>query len=123
MMLAVVRSSTLIGVDGFPVQVEVHVGNGLPTFSIVGLPDASCRESRDRVRAAIATSGFKWPDTRITVNLAPTHLRKSGSALDLAIAVGILAASNQLAMGALLALVGIVTCQLQAECVRHIPEQ
>lgn len=101
MMLAVVRSSTLIGVDGFPVQVEVHVGNGLPTFSIVGLPDASCRESRDRVRAAIATSGFKWPDTRITVNLAPTHLRKSGSALDLAIAVGILAASNQLTMGAL----------------------
>lgn len=97
MKLAVVRSSTLLGVDGYPVQVEVHVTQGLPTFTIVGLPDASCREARDRVRAAIATSGLKWPDTRITVNLAPTHLRKSGAALDLAIAVGILAASNQLA--------------------------
>lgn len=95
-MLAVVRSSTLLGVDGFPVHVEVHVANGLPSFTIVGLPDASCRESRDRARAAISTSGLKWPDKRITVNLAPTNLRKAGSALDLAVAIGVLVASDQL---------------------------
>lgn len=95
-MLAVVRSSTLVGVDGHEVHVEVHVGNGLPSFNIVGLPDASCRESRDRVRAAILTSGFKWPDKRITVNLAPTHLKKVGAALDLAVAVGVLCASDQI---------------------------
>lgn len=95
-LLAVVHSSTLIGIDGYPVQVEVHLANGLPGLTIVGLPDASCREARDRVRAAIVTSGFKWPDRRMTVNLAPTNLRKTGSALDLSIAIGVLAASEQI---------------------------
>lgn len=98
-LLSVVHSSTLIGIDGYPVQVEVHLTNGLPTFTIVGLPDASCRESRDRVRAAIVTSGFRWPDQRITVNLAPTNLRKTGSALDAAIAIGVLSSSEQLPGG------------------------
>jgi magnesium chelatase family protein len=94
-MLATVPSAALLGVDGFPVSVEVHVARGLPAFSVVGLPDASCREARDRVRAALLTCGFCWPDSRTTVNLAPTAVRKVGSSLDLAIAVGVLVASGQ----------------------------
>lgn len=100
-MLAVVHSATLIGIDGHPVRIEVHLADGLPGFTIVGLPDASCREARDRVRAAIVTSGYRWPDKRMTVNLAPTNLRKTGSALDAAIALGVLAASAQLDRNAL----------------------
>jgi magnesium chelatase family protein len=95
-MLANVSSATLVGVDGHPVIVEVHVSNGLPGFRVVGLPDASCRESRDRVRAAIISSGFKWPLKRVTVNLAPSGLRKAGSGLDVAIALGVMAADDQL---------------------------
>ena len=95
-MLATISSATLSGIDGVPVTVEVHVANGLPGFTVVGLPDASCREARDRVRAALLTSGFAWPDRRTTVNLAPTSLRKVGSSLDLAIAIGVLVASEQL---------------------------
>ena len=95
-MLATISSATLSGIDGVPVSVEVHVANGLPGFTVVGLPDASCREARDRVRAALLTSGFSWPDRRTTVNLAPTSLRKVGSSLDLAIAIGVLVASEQL---------------------------
>jgi magnesium chelatase family protein len=95
-MLAEVRSSTVLGVQGHRVRVEVHVAQGLPSFTIVGLPDASCRESRDRVRAAVQSSRFDWPHQRVTVNLAPTNLRKVGSGLDLAIAVGFLVATKQL---------------------------
>jgi len=95
-MLATIASATISGIDGVAVTVEVHVGNGLPGFTIVGLPDTSCRESRDRVRAALLTSGFTWPDRRTTVNLAPSSIRKIGSSLDLAIAVGVLVASAQL---------------------------
>jgi magnesium chelatase family protein len=94
-MLATIASAVVQGVDGHPVTVEVHVSNGLPGYTLVGLPDASCRESRDRVRAAILSSGFKWPARRVTINLAPTGLRKQGAALDLPIALGILAASGQ----------------------------
>ena len=67
--------------------VEVHVAKGLPGFHVVGLPDESIREARDRVRAAVMSSGASWPDTKITVNLAPSQQRKSGSGLDLAIAI------------------------------------
>lgn len=95
-MLATIASSVVQGVDGHPVTVEVHVSNGLPGYTLVGLPDASCRESRDRVRAAILSSGLKWPARRVTINLAPTGLRKQGASLDLPIALGILAASDQL---------------------------
>ena len=95
-MLATVASATISGVEGRPVLVEVHVSNGLPGFTVVGLPDASCRESRDRVRAALLSSGLDFPQKRITVNLAPSDLRKAGSGLDLAIAVGVLVASEQL---------------------------
>ena len=94
-MLATVSSATLVGVEGHPVTVEVHVSNGLPGFWVVGLPDASCREARDRVRAAIISSGFKWPQTRVTVNLAPSGLRKAGPGLDVAIALGVMAADGQ----------------------------
>jgi magnesium chelatase family protein len=95
-VLATVSSASLNGSAGLPVTVEVHVTAGLPCFQIVGLPDASCREARDRVRAAIISSGLTWPNHRITVNLAPGGLRKVGSGLDLAIALGVLAAAEQI---------------------------
>ena len=93
-MLAIVPSATLLGAEGRPVSVEVHVANGLPAFSVVGLPDEACREARDRVRAALLSSGLPWPMTRITVNLAPSGVRKSGAGLDLAMAVGVLVAAD-----------------------------
>ena len=96
-MLATIPSATLLGVEGQPVTVEVHVSNGIPGFTVVGLPDASCRESRDRVRAALLSSSLGWPLRRITVNLAPSGVRKGGAGLDLAIAVGVLVATGELA--------------------------
>src|SRR5262245_60443357 len=93
-MLACLRTAALFGVDACPVNVEVDVSFGLPMFTMVGLPDASVRESRDRVRSAIRNSGFEFPPTRITVNLAPADVRKAGAAFDLPIALGILAASG-----------------------------
>lgn len=100
-MLASIPSATLLGVDGLPVRVEVHVSVGLPGFTIVGLPDAACREARDRVRAAVLSSGIGWPQKRITVNLAPSALKKTGAGLDVAIAVGVLAAAGEVPLGAL----------------------
>jgi magnesium chelatase family protein len=93
-VLASLRSATVVGIEAFPVQVEVDVSLGLPVFNMVGLPDASVRESRDRVRSAIRNSGFEFPSHRITVNLAPADIRKAGSSFDLPIALGILAASG-----------------------------
>ncbi len=98
-MLASVSSAVFRGVDGVPVTVEVHVAPGLPAFAVVGLPDASCREARDRVRAAVLSSGLTWPTQRITVNLAPSGLPKAGAGLDLAIAIGVLVANGDLAPG------------------------
>jgi magnesium chelatase family protein len=95
-VLAIVPSATVLGATGRPVSVEVHVATGLPGFTVVGLPDAVCRESRDRVRAALQSSGLSWPQQRITVNLAPSGMRKGGSALDLAIAIAVLVADAQL---------------------------
>jgi magnesium chelatase family protein len=95
-MLASLRSGAVYGVDAFPVHVEVDVSYGLPAFTMVGLPDASVRESRDRVRSAIRNSGLEFPPHRITVNLAPADIRKAGSAFDLPIALGVLAASGSL---------------------------
>ncbi len=93
-MLAKVKSYALIGLTGFPVDVEVDVSNGLPSFDIVGLPDASVKEAKERVRSAVKNSGKKYPNVRVTVNLAPADVKKQGSYFDLAIAVGILTASN-----------------------------
>ena len=93
-MLASIPSATLLGASGHPVTVEVHVGPGLPGYHIVGLPDTACRESRDRVRAAVLSSELPWPSACITVNLAPSGRRKTGAGLDLAIAIGVLVASR-----------------------------
>ncbi len=95
-MLAAVASATLSGAVGRSVSVEVQVSNGLPGFTIVGLPDAAVREARDRVRAAILSSGLAWPMRRITANLAPSGIRKGGAGLDLPIAVGLLVAAGEL---------------------------
>jgi magnesium chelatase family protein len=95
-MLACIPSATLHGVDGRPVSVEVHVSAGLPGFTVVGLPDAAVRESRDRVRAALLSSHLSWPSRRVTVNLAPSGVRKSGAGLDLPIAIGLLVAAEVL---------------------------
>ncbi|MCU1499681.1 MAG: putative magnesium chelatase [Acidimicrobiales bacterium] len=93
---ASIPAAIVIGVDGHPVTVEVHVGAGLPGLTVVGLPDAACREARDRVRAAIQAAGIGWPARRITVNLAPSGTRKAGSGLDLAMAIGVLVANGDL---------------------------
>ncbi|MFM8551258.1 MAG: YifB family Mg chelatase-like AAA ATPase [Nitrospiraceae bacterium] len=95
-MLAKVLSAALVGLEAHPVEVEVDIGGGLPQFAVVGLPDATVRESRDRVRAALKNSGFSFPVKKITVNLAPAGLKKEGSGLDLPIALGILVAEEVL---------------------------
>jgi magnesium chelatase family protein len=91
----------LVGVDGVPVEVEVRISSQLPRVDVVGLPEAAVRESAARVRAAIASLGLPFPDRRVTVNLAPASLRKSGAGLDLPIAIGILAAAGSLELGPL----------------------
>ena len=101
MSLAVVHSRALAGIDAPPVTVEVHLSNGLPGLSIVGLPETEVKESRDRVRSALLTAKFEFPLRRITVNLAPADLPKEGGRFDLPIALGILAASGQIPSAAL----------------------
>lgn len=99
-MLSRIQSYGLNGLEGFPVQVEVDIANGLPAFEMVGLPDAVVRESKERVRAALKNSGFNYPVSRITVNLAPAEQRKEGAVYDLPVAVGMLAATNQIPLHA-----------------------
>ncbi|MCH6555392.1 MAG: hypothetical protein IH797_02125 [Chloroflexi bacterium] len=94
-MLAKVSSCAVVGLGGEVVEVEVDISQGLPAFSIVGLPDAAVQEAKERVRSAVRNSGHDFPLKRITVNLAPADLRKEGPAYDLPIAVGILMASGQ----------------------------
>ena len=91
-MLACVRSAAVFGIDATAVNIEVDLSFGLPCFTMVGLPDASVRESRDRIRSAIRNSGFEFPPHRVTVNLAPADVRKAGASFDLPIALGVLAA-------------------------------
>ena len=93
-MLAKVLSSAVIGIDAFLVEVEVDITSGLPTFTTVGLPEASVKESKERVKSAISNSGYTFPDDRITVNLAPAHIKKEGTGFDLPIALGILTATQ-----------------------------
>src|SRR5882762_5725155 len=93
-ILASLRTAAVFGVEACPVHVEVDVSFGFPSFTMVGLPDASVRESRERVRLAIRNSGFEYPPHRITVNLSPADVRKAGASFDLPIALGILAASG-----------------------------
>jgi magnesium chelatase family protein len=96
MTLAVVHSRAQVGIEAPPVTVEVHLANGLPALSIVGLPEAAVKESKDRVRAALLNARFEFPARRITINLAPADLPKEGGRFDLPIALGILAASDQI---------------------------
>src|ERR1700739_1403680 len=100
-MLARLATFAIDGVDPQQVSVEVDIRSGLPAFTIVGLGDAAVRESRDRVHAAILNSGFKFPQTRITANLAPAFLRKAGPGFDAALALAILGASEQIPLEAL----------------------
>ncbi len=93
-MLAKVLSSAVIGIDAFLVEVEVDITSGLPTFTTVGLPEASVKESKERVKSAISNSAYTFPDDRITVNLAPAHIKKEGTGFDLPIALGILTATQ-----------------------------
>ena len=94
--LSLVRSRGCAGVEAPLIRVEVHLSGGLPSMHLVGLPETAVRESKDRVRAAIINSGFKWPQSRITISLAPADLPKEGGGFDLPIALGILAASQQI---------------------------
>lgn len=96
MSFAQVHTRSVIGLSAPPVTVEVHISQGLPALTMVGLPEASVRESKDRVRSAIINSGFEFPNRRITINLAPADLPKDGARLDLPIAIGILSASGQI---------------------------
>ncbi len=93
-MLAKILSSAVIGVDAYLVEVEVDIAYGLPSFTIVGLPEISVKESKERVRSAIHNSGYTFPDDRITVNLAPASIKKEGTGFDLPIAIDILAATR-----------------------------
>ncbi|WP_354624812.1 YifB family Mg chelatase-like AAA ATPase [Psychromonas sp. MME2] len=130
MSLSSLYCRALIGVDAPEVQVEVHLGTGLPSFSLVGLPETSVKEAKERVRSAIINSNFKFPNKRITVNLAPANLSKEGGRFDLAIALAILIASEQLTdckidnfecfaelalSGQLRAIDGMIPCALAAK--------
>ena len=95
-MYSVTRSFGLKGLNGFAVAVEADVSGGLPAFSIVGLPDSAVRESADRVRAAIKNLGFKFPDRRITINLAPADVRKTGPVYDLPLLLAVLSSAGQI---------------------------
>lgn len=94
MGIATTRAVSLVGMQGHVVEVQAHLAASVPGFTLVGLPDAALSESRDRVRAAVTSTGLPWPVKKITVNLSPASLRKQGSAYDLAIAVAILAGTD-----------------------------
>src|SRR5690554_5424648 len=96
MSIATVQSRAVTGIKAQPVTVEVHLSNGLPSLSIVGMPETAVKESKDRVRSALLNSRFNFPQQRITINLAPADLPKEGGRFDLPIALGILAASGQI---------------------------
>ena len=95
-MLAKVKSYGLIGIDGYLVDVEVDINNGLPGFETVGLPDSAVKESKERVKSAIKNSALEYPINKIVVNLAPANTKKEGSLYDLSIAIGILYATGQI---------------------------
>ena len=95
-MPSTVLSAATLGIDAYPVHVEVDTDRSLPTFTVVGLPDSAVRESKERVLAAIKNAGYQWPRRKVTINLAPADRKKEGSAFDLPIAVGVLAASQQI---------------------------
>src|SRR4029077_1587640 len=95
-VLARVRSAAVLGIDAYLVDVETDITNGLPTFVTVGLPQGAVKEGRERVYAALANTGYTFPLKRVTINLAPADIQKSGSAFDLPIALGVLSATEQI---------------------------
>ena len=95
-MISKIRSLGVKGIGGYEVSVECYISNGLPGFDVVGLPDAAVKESRERVRAAIKNNGFKFPVSRMTVNLAPADTKKAGTVYDLPVLLGILAAAGDI---------------------------
>ena len=134
MDLSIIYSRALDGISSPLVQVETHLSNGLPSFHIVGMPETAVRESKERVRSALLTSHFDFPDRRITINLAPADLPKEGGRFDLPIALGILAASKQLDSthlstheflgelaldGGLRAIPGVINAALEATAVNR----
>ena len=121
-MLGKLRSAAVIGVEASLVDVEIDVSGGLPYFAVVGLPDSTVRESRDRVRSAIRHAGFEFPERRITVNLAPADVRKSGASYDLPIALGLLAAVGVLPSGPLddLLVIGALSLDGRVQPVRGV---
>ncbi len=96
MSLSIVHTRAALGVNAPPITIEVHISNGLPGLTMVGLPETTVKEARDRVRSAIINSGYEFPAKKITINLAPADLPKEGGRYDLPIAVALLAASEQL---------------------------
>ncbi|MDQ2767626.1 MAG: hypothetical protein M3Y30_10765, partial [Gemmatimonadota bacterium] len=106
-MLAAIHSAAVLGIDAYDVIVEVDAAQGLPQWTIVGLPAAAVKESRERVGAALVNSGFVVPPKRMTINLAPADVKKSGSAFDLPIALGILVATGQLRAEAVAKIVAV----------------
>lgn len=114
-MLARLRSAAVLGIDAYLVEVEVDLANGLPSFATVGLPQGAVKEGRERVTAALVNAGFEFPLRRITVNLAPADVPKAGSAFDLPVSLGILAASDQLPAAALEATVSVGELGLEGD--------
>ena len=108
-MLALIKSFGLKGLDGFPVQAEIDMHSGMPSYDIVGLADTAVKESRERVRSAMKNSGYKYPVASVVVNLAPADVKKEGSLYDLPIAVGMLAASKQIPYDSLKSAIGNVS--------------
>src|SRR2546428_152165 len=100
-MLAKVYSYGICGLEAYPVTIEVDVSHGLPAIAIVGLPDNAIKESKERVRAAIKNSGYLFDPQRITINLSPADIKKEGPSFDLAMALGILAATDQINLASL----------------------
>ncbi len=95
-MLAKIHSFSLLGIEAYPIEIEVDISSGFPALTLVGMADTCIRESKERVKSAIKNSGFSWPQGRTTINLAPSNIKKEGAYLDLAIALGILSASGEL---------------------------
>jgi magnesium chelatase family protein len=97
-MLAKIYSAAVLGVDAFEVEIEVNAGGGNAVIIIVGLPDTAVKESRDRVTTAIGNSGYFWPRGRTTINLAPADIKKEGPSFDLPIALGMIAAGDDISL-------------------------
>ena len=95
-MYSKIKSCGVLGIDGYIVEIETDIGNGLPAFDIVGLGDTAIREARERVRSAVKNSGYEFPIKKITMNMAPANIKKEGSSFDLAIALGILASTGSI---------------------------